>query len=134
MDSGAYSEFISTRSHSLTLLGANLERGIIRANALQIEPTFFNIATWLNQGIQHPAEFDCTLDPNCPDPLNPSKDKERYDNAVDHGNRVVRTLGEIYAYSDLFGLELPNDSVFFSETEVQYLDDDRKELFGITDE
>jgi hypothetical protein len=60
-------EFLSRTDVGLELLGANVHRGIIRAQAEGVKPSVFNISAWLNQGVVR--GFGSFLDPDLNDTI-----------------------------------------------------------------
>jgi hypothetical protein len=68
---------------SIDLLGVNLRRGIIRAQALGIRPSVFNLATWRGGGVQTPRNI-----------LNNS-------NKLEYGRSVLALLGASASLLDL---------------------------------
>lgn len=80
--------YLSRDDVSLTLLAANMYRGIRRAEIAGVTPTVFSISTFLQGGVSFQQEFGS----------NPK--------AVAHGNAIIDQMEEISANAWVFGLNL----------------------------
>jgi hypothetical protein len=112
---------------ALEFLAADTARGILRAQYYGVEPTVFNISTWLTKGRQgHPGSTLPYGDPN-------SNEDEQ---AIDHANRVLRAFEAIIqADTSMFGLTvLPSDYDYANVFDEDYLSDENRLIFGINQE
>lgn len=96
-----YNQVYNDDNTNLEFLAANILRGIERAYMIGINPSIFNIATWSNEGVQHPSNIN--------------------EKAAKHANRVLRAAGHIASGKCNLGLALPQDIPYYNLDEVQHI-------------
>lgn len=102
--------FVGTDEVSLELLAANIYRGIERAELAGIEPSIFNISTFLQGGVTIESEYS-------------NNDGVTAPAAIGHANYIIEFMNAISDNPSTFGLRLVpgQDFQYYLNTEQRYI-------------